>query len=67
MLVFRSLLQLDASIVQLVDSAAETLGVTDGSALVEQVKSQVCDNASLYASKYEAEFAPYLPGFVTDV
>ncbi|TNN21396.1 Exportin-2 isoform 2 [Schistosoma japonicum] len=53
---FRSLLQLDAS----------TLN-SDGTVLVEQIKSQVCDNASLYASKYEPEFAPYLPGFVTDV
>ncbi|KAG5454542.1 Exportin-2 [Clonorchis sinensis] len=67
MLIFRSLLQLDASVVQLVDSAAESLTGSEGSALVEQVKSQVCDITSLYASKYEAEFAPYLPGFVTDV
>lgn len=33
--------------------------------LLEQVKSQVCDNVALYAQKYDEEFAPYLPAFVT--
>lgn len=31
---------------------------------VEAVKSQICENASLCAAKYEADFAPYLPQFV---
>ncbi|XP_076462956.1 exportin-2-like [Babylonia areolata] len=35
--------------------------------LLEQVKSQVCDNVALYAQKYDEEFAPYLPGFVTAI
>lgn len=33
--------------------------------LLEEVKSQVCDNVALYAQKYDEEFAPYLPAFVT--
>ncbi|XP_018646276.1 importin-alpha re-exporter (chromosome segregation 1-like protein) [Schistosoma mansoni] len=60
---FRSLLQIDASTLNLTDGTDEN----SGTVLVEQIKSQVCDNASLYASKYEPEFASYLPGFVTDV
>ena len=35
--------------------------------LVEQLKSQVCDNISLYASKYGEEFQLYLGGFVDSV
>lgn len=34
---------------------------------MEQLKSQVCDNLALYAQKYDEEFKPYLPMFVTDV
>ncbi|KAJ8305405.1 hypothetical protein KUTeg_015950 [Tegillarca granosa] len=32
--------------------------------LLEQVKSQICDNVALYAQKYDEEFSPHLPGFV---
>ncbi|KAL3287433.1 hypothetical protein HHI36_001904 [Cryptolaemus montrouzieri] len=35
--------------------------------VMEQLKSQVCDNIALYAQKYDEEFKPYLPMFVTDV
>ncbi|CAG9857406.1 unnamed protein product [Phyllotreta striolata] len=35
--------------------------------VLEQLKSQVCDNVALYAQKYDEEFQPYLPQFVTDV
>lgn len=35
--------------------------------LAEQLKSQICDNISLYASKYDEDFRPYLPQFVTAV
>jgi exportin-2 (importin alpha re-exporter) len=31
------------------------------------LKSQVCDNIALYAQKYDEEFQPYLPQFVTSV
>lgn len=34
---------------------------------MEQIKSQVCDNVTLYAQKYDEEFQSYLPNFVTDV
>lgn len=35
--------------------------------VLEQLKSQICDNIALYAQKYDEEFAPYLPQFVTDI
>ncbi|XP_076182593.1 chromosome segregation 1 [Ptiloglossa arizonensis] len=35
--------------------------------VIEQLKSQVCDNIGLYAQKYDEEFQPYLPLFVTAV
>ena len=35
--------------------------------LLEQVKSQICDNIAMYAQKYDEEFAPHLPSFVTAV
>ncbi|KAG8250095.1 exportin-2 [Homalodisca vitripennis] len=35
--------------------------------LLEQIKSQICDNVALYAQKYDEEFTQYLPTFVTDV
>ena len=36
----------------------------DEAGLLEQVKSQVCDNVALYAQKYDEEFSSYLPNFV---
>ncbi|XP_017788681.1 PREDICTED: exportin-2 [Habropoda laboriosa] len=35
--------------------------------IIEQLKSQVCDNIGLYAQKYDEEFQQYLPEFVTAV
>jgi len=35
--------------------------------LNEFIKSQICDNVALYAQKYDEEFAPFLPQFVTAV
>ncbi|CAH1099878.1 unnamed protein product [Psylliodes chrysocephalus] len=40
---------------------------SDEAGVIEQLKSQVCDNVALYAQKYDEEFQPYLPQFVTDV
>ncbi|XP_071836903.1 exportin-2-like isoform X2 [Apostichopus japonicus] len=34
---------------------------------MEFLKSQVCDNVALYAQKYDEEFQPFLPNFVTAV
>lgn len=39
----------------------------DEPGLLEQLKSQICDNIGLYAQKYDEEFQPYLPDFVTAV
>ncbi|KAL1115301.1 hypothetical protein AAG570_007332 [Ranatra chinensis] len=39
----------------------------DEPGLIEQLKSQVCFNVSLYAQKYDEEFQPYMPKFVTDI
>ena len=35
--------------------------------LLEQLKSQICDNVALYAQKYDEEFGPHLPTFVTAI
>lgn len=34
---------------------------------MELLKSQICDNAALYAQKYDEEFQRYLPRFVTAI
>ncbi|KAJ1519390.1 hypothetical protein ONE63_004682 [Megalurothrips usitatus] len=39
----------------------------DEPGLLEQLRSQICDNAALYAQKYDEEFQSYLPTFVTAV
>ncbi|GFO03315.1 exportin-2-like [Plakobranchus ocellatus] len=36
----------------------------DEAGLLEQVKSQICDNVGLYAQKYDEEFSTHLPNFV---
>lgn len=56
---FHSLLTTDIEILQTKD--AEEAG------LLEQLKSQICDNVALYAQKYDEEFQPYLPDFVTAI
>jgi exportin-2 (importin alpha re-exporter) len=40
---------------------------SDEAGLLEQVKSQICDNISLFAQNYGENFADYLPKFVTAV
>lgn len=35
--------------------------------VMEMLRSQICDNVSLYAQKYDEEFAPYMQQFVTAV
>lgn len=35
--------------------------------LIEQCKSQICENIAMYAQKYDEEFAPHLNTLVTDV
>ncbi|XP_075231087.1 chromosome segregation 1 [Lycorma delicatula] len=42
-------------------------GDDEEAGLMEQLRSQVCDNVALYALKYDEEFQPYLPNFVTDI
>ncbi|KAL2737733.1 exportin-2 [Vespula squamosa] len=46
-----------------------SLGTTDNeeAGVMEQLKTQVCDNICLYAQKYDEEFQPFLPEFVTTV
>ncbi|CAG9765851.1 unnamed protein product [Ceutorhynchus assimilis] len=39
----------------------------DSVGVIEQLKTQICDNIALYAQKYDEEFREYLPQFVTDV
>lgn len=35
--------------------------------ILENLRSQICDNISLYAQKYDEEFAPFMQQFVTAV
>ncbi|XP_064605063.1 exportin-2-like [Liolophura sinensis] len=53
---FMTLLEADHKILQTQDE--------EEAGLLEQVKSQICDNVALYAQKYDEEFSPHLPGFV---
>ncbi|KAG5890853.1 hypothetical protein JTB14_016286 [Gonioctena quinquepunctata] len=39
---------------------------SEDAGVIEQLKSQVCDNIALYAQKYDEEFQPFLQQFVTD-
>ncbi|XP_012275464.1 exportin-2 isoform X2 [Orussus abietinus] len=56
---FHTLLTTDVPLLRTVDD--EEAGV------IEQLKSQVCDNVGLYAQKYDEEFKLYLPQFVTAI
>lgn len=40
---------------------------SDEAGLLEQTKSQICDNITLFAQNYGEDFATYLPKFVTAV
>ncbi|KAK2157652.1 hypothetical protein LSH36_187g00016 [Paralvinella palmiformis] len=56
---FHTLLTTDNKLLQTQDE--------DEPGLLEQVKSQICDNIAMYAQKYDEEFQQHLPIFVTDV
>lgn len=56
---FKALLQVDNKLLQTQDE--------DEAGVLEQVKSQICDNVTLYAQKYDEEFSPHLPDFVTAI
>lgn len=56
---FLQLLQVNNKLLQTDDE--------DEAGLLEQVKSQICDNITLYAQKYDEEFSPHLPAFVTAI
>lgn len=42
-------------------------GEGDVPGVLEQLRSEVCECAALYALKYEEEFAPHAPAFVSAV
>ncbi|XP_053200432.1 exportin-2-like [Panonychus citri] len=50
-----------------VDHACLKTDDEEEAGLLEQLKSQICDNISMYAQKYHDEFASYLPNFVQNV
>ncbi|ESP05357.1 hypothetical protein LOTGIDRAFT_205558 [Lottia gigantea] len=54
---FLTLLSKDNKILQTTDE--------EEAGLLEQVKSQICDNVALFAQKYDEEFSAHLPSFVT--
>lgn len=39
----------------------------DEAGILEQLRSQICENLGLYAQKYDEEFGSYMQQFVTDV
>ncbi|CAB3229559.1 unnamed protein product [Arctia plantaginis] len=45
----------------------ENDGDDDNPGVMEQLRTEVCECAALYALKYEEEFAPHAPAFVTAV
>lgn len=50
-----------------IDNELLKTGESEEAGLLEQLKSQICENISLYAQKYDEEFQNYLSGFVTAV
>ncbi|OXA64637.1 Exportin-2 [Folsomia candida] len=42
-------------------------GEDEEAGLLEQLRSQICDNVGMYARKYDEEFEEFLPIFVTDI
>lgn len=42
-------------------------GDEEEAGIMEQLRSQICDNLGLYAQKYDEEFGQYMQRFVTDV
>ncbi|CAG0901076.1 unnamed protein product [Cyprideis torosa] len=40
---------------------------TDGPGLLEKLRTQICENVCLYATKYREEFEPYLAKFVASI
>ncbi|TNM88922.1 hypothetical protein fugu_005176 [Takifugu bimaculatus] len=62
---FHALLTLDNKLLQ-TDASPQIYFTLDEeeAGLLELLKSQICDNAALYAQKYDEEFQPYLPKFV---
>ena len=72
MTIFHQLLHLDEQTTELINTASVAVSDATGDAalagtLVEQVKSQVCDNITLYATKYASDFTNYLAEFVKDI
>ncbi|KAI4498822.1 hypothetical protein M0802_005997 [Mischocyttarus mexicanus] len=53
----------------LLNADVPSLRTTDNeeAGVMEQLKTQICDNICLYAQKYDEEFQPFLPEFVTTV
>uniref|UniRef100_A0A1B6CNE8 Exportin-2 n=1 Tax=Clastoptera arizonana TaxID=38151 RepID=A0A1B6CNE8_9HEMI len=50
-----------------VDVKCLQTGEDEEAGVLEQIKSQICDNIGLYAQQYDEEFTAYLPGFVTGI
>ncbi|XP_035788242.1 exportin-2-like [Anopheles albimanus] len=42
-------------------------GDDEDAGILEQLRSQICQNLCMYAQKYDEEFGPYMPQFVTAV
>ncbi|EDQ90557.1 uncharacterized protein MONBRDRAFT_35084 [Monosiga brevicollis MX1] len=53
-----------AAVLELPENKALMADIEDTPGVLELAKAQICTNISLYASKYDEEFAPHLPRFV---
>lgn len=42
-------------------------GDSEDAGILEHLRSQICDDVGLYAQKYDEEFGPYMPQFVTAI
>ena len=52
---------------QLLDTNVDSLQTSgdEEASVLEQLKSEICESVAMYATKYDEEFAPFLPTFVT--
>ncbi|KAK7583970.1 hypothetical protein V9T40_004933 [Parthenolecanium corni] len=48
-------------------AALVTANDDEEAGIIEQLRSQICENLVMYAQKYDEEFAPHLPRFVDDI
>ncbi|KAI2810344.1 hypothetical protein RDWZM_002654 [Blomia tropicalis] len=51
----------------LIDNKSISRGNKEEASVLENLKSQICENVGMYAEKYNEEFEPYLAGFIQQI